>query len=37
MDSLANYGFNEAFKKPFDVALLGERIQTVVEEKRANM
>src|SRR3974390_3544597 len=36
-ETLANYGFNEAFKKPFDVALLGERIKTVVEEKRANM
>ncbi len=33
----AFYGFNEAFKKPFDVALLGERITTLVEEKRANM
>ena len=36
-ESLANYGFNEAFKKPFDVALLGERIKSVVEEKRANL
>src|SRR5438046_9017828 len=36
-ETLANYGFNEAFKKPFDVALLGERIKTVVEETRANM
>ena len=36
-ETLSNYGFNEAFKKPFDVALLGERIKTVVEEKRANM
>jgi two-component system response regulator RpaA len=35
-DSLKNYGFNEAFKKPFDVVLLAERIQTLVEEKRAN-
>src|SRR4029077_12126471 len=25
-ESLANYGFSEAFKKPFDIALLGERI-----------
>src|SRR6266850_758267 len=31
-EGLVNYGFNEAFKKPFDVALLGERINTVVEE-----
>src|SRR5206468_4611463 len=36
-ETLVNYGFNESFKKPFDVALLGERIRTVVEEKRANM
>src|SRR6267142_1738313 len=36
-ETLANFGFNEAFKKPFDVALLGERIRTLVEEKRANM
>lgn len=35
-ESLVNFGFNEAFKKPFDVALLAERIQTLVEEKRAN-
>jgi two-component system, OmpR family, response regulator RpaA len=36
-EGLTNYGFNEAFKKPFDVALLGERIRTIVEEKRANL
>jgi two-component system, OmpR family, response regulator RpaA len=36
-DSLTNHGFNEAFKKPFDVALLGERIQTLFDDKRANM
>ena len=35
-ETLNNYGFNESFKKPFDVALLTERIQTLVEEKRAN-
>ena len=35
-EALANFGFNEAFKKPFDVALLAERIQTLVEEKREN-
>jgi hypothetical protein len=28
---LSNYGFNEAFKKPFDVALLAEGIKTLVE------
>ena len=36
-ETLVNYGFSEAFKKPFDVALLGERIRTLVEEKRENM
>jgi excisionase family DNA binding protein len=36
-ESLSNFGFSESFKKPFDVALLGERIRTLVEEKRANM
>jgi excisionase family DNA binding protein len=36
-DGLKNYGFNEAFKKPFDIALLAERIRTLVEEKRENM
>jgi len=35
-ESLVNFGFSESFKKPFDVALLAERIQTLVEEKRAN-
>jgi len=33
-EALVNYGFNESFKKPFDIALLGERIRTLVEEKR---
>jgi excisionase family DNA binding protein len=36
-EKLADYGFSEAFKKPFDVALLAERIRTLVEEKRQNM
>jgi DNA-binding response OmpR family regulator len=36
-ESLVNYGFSESFKKPFDVALLAERIRSLVEEKRANM
>ena len=35
-EMLLNYGFSEAFKKPFDVALLTERIRTLVEEKREN-
>ena len=36
-EGLVNYGFNETFKKPFDVALLAERVRTIVEEKRANL
>ncbi len=35
-EALVNYGFSESFKKPFDTALLAERIQTLVEEKREN-
>ncbi len=33
-ETLVNYGYSEWFKKPFDIALLGERIRTLVEEKR---
>ena len=36
-ETLTGYGFSEAFKKPFDVALLAERIRTLVEEKRDNL
>ncbi len=36
-EGLKNFGFSEAFKKPFDVALLCERIRTLVEEKRDNL
>ncbi len=36
-EALTQYGYNESFKKPFDIALLGERIRTLVEEKRENM
>jgi len=36
-EALTQYGYSEAFKKPFDIALLGERIRTLVEEKRENM
>ena len=36
-EGLKKYGFNDVFKKPFDVALLGERIHTLVEEKRENV
>jgi two-component system response regulator RpaA len=33
-EKLIEYGFNEVFKKPFDVALLSERVKTVAEQKR---
>src|SRR6266853_4165796 len=36
-ESLVNFGFSESFKKPFDVALLTERINTLVEERRDNL
>jgi excisionase family DNA binding protein len=36
-DGLKNYGFSDTFKKPFDVALLAEKIRTLVEEKRENL
>jgi DNA-binding response OmpR family regulator len=36
-EGLTQYGYSEAFKKPFDVALLAERIRTLVEEKRDNI
>jgi len=36
-EGLLNYGFNEVFKKPFDVALLAERINSLVVAKRENM
>lgn len=35
-EGLNAFGFNEAFKKPFDISLLAERIHTLVEEKREN-
>ncbi|MBX7103739.1 MAG: helix-turn-helix domain-containing protein [Gemmataceae bacterium] len=35
-DKLIEYGFTEIFKKPFDVALLGERIRTLADQKREN-
>jgi two-component system, OmpR family, response regulator RpaA len=36
-DALSQYGFNDIYKKPFDIALLAEKIRTAVEEKRDNM
>jgi excisionase family DNA binding protein len=35
-EKLTEYGFSEAFKKPFDIALLGERVRTLAEQKRDN-
>ena len=35
-EKLKEYGFDDVFKKPFDVALLSERIQTLAEAKRDN-
>jgi two-component system response regulator RpaA len=35
-EGLTQYGYNEAFKKPFDIALLAERVHTLAEEKRDN-
>jgi excisionase family DNA binding protein len=36
-EGLSEHGYSDAFKKPFDVALLAERIRTLVEEKRENL
>jgi two-component system, OmpR family, response regulator RpaA len=33
-DKLIEYGFNEVFKKPFDVNLLSERVKTIADQKR---
>lgn len=33
-DSLTQFGFNEVFKKPFDPALLSERLRTLVRRKK---
>ncbi len=33
-EKLSDYGFSEVFKKPFDVALLGERIRTIASQQR---
>ena len=35
-EGLVNFGFTEVFKKPFDVALLTEKVRTIADEKRAN-
>jgi excisionase family DNA binding protein len=33
-EQLTQHGFNDAFKKPFDVALLGEKIKSIADAKR---
>ncbi|HXD86563.1 MAG TPA: response regulator [Urbifossiella sp.] len=33
-EQLSNHGFNDVFKKPFDVALLGEKIKSIADAKR---
>ena len=33
-EQLSQHGFNDVFKKPFDVALLGEKIKSIAEAKR---
>ena len=33
-EQLTQYGFNDTFKKPFDVGLLGEKIKSIAEAKR---
>ena len=33
-EQLLQYGFNDVFKKPFDIALLSEKIKSVAEAKR---
>jgi two-component system, OmpR family, response regulator RpaA len=33
-EKLKEYGFDDIFKKPFDVALLGERVRAAAEAKR---
>jgi excisionase family DNA binding protein len=35
-EGLTNYGFTDVFKKPFDVALLGEKVRSTADEKRLN-
>ena len=33
-EQLNQYGFNDIFKKPFDLALLGEKIKSIADAKR---
>jgi two-component system response regulator RpaA len=36
-ESLTSYGFSEVFKKPFDIALLAQRIRRRAQEKRDSL
>ena len=36
-EQLSQYGFSEVFKKPFDVALLAERVRTLADAKRDDL
>src|SRR5215213_1786798 len=36
-EKLTEYGFSEIFKKPFDVALLAERVRTLADAKRDDL
>ena len=33
-ESLGQHGFNDVYKKPFDVALLGEKVRAIADAKR---
>jgi excisionase family DNA binding protein len=35
-EQLAQYGFNDIFKKPFDIALLGEKIRSIPAAQRVD-
>jgi two-component system, OmpR family, response regulator RpaA len=36
-EKLSEHGFSEAFKKPFDIALLAERVRTLADAKRDDL
>ena len=35
-EGLTQFGFNDAFKKPFDGALLAERVRRLISQKKAD-
>ena len=35
-EEIYNLGFNDAFKKPFDGALLAERVRRLISQKKAD-